>query len=121
MFITIFGIFIFFLRCKTPIKKEYTITPSVVNFSINRDTSFETIFYVKNNGLDNLIISEIATECGCVVGTLLDSIVFPNDSIALKVKYTPKPTDSGEIFRFISIRTNGIPPIKSVSMRGNVN
>ncbi|MBX9733809.1 MAG: DUF1573 domain-containing protein [Chitinophagaceae bacterium] len=114
--------FIFFIGCKSNKNlRTYAITPSVTNFSISRDTTLETVFHIKNYGSQNLIISEISTSCGCVVGALRDSVVPTNDSVELKIKYTPKTTDSGKIVRYISIRTNGYPPIKSAEIVGFVH
>jgi hypothetical protein len=117
----VFTIAPYSFNCKNADKKKYEITPSVVHFSISRGKSYEAIVYVKNLGSENLFISEIASACGCVVGTLKDSTVFPNDSIPLKVTFKPNPSDTGEMFRFISLRTNGTPPIKSVELRGYVH
>ncbi|SDX11058.1 Protein of unknown function [Hydrobacter penzbergensis] len=111
----------FSFNCKTADKKTYAIIPSVVHFSIPRGTSYETTVYVKNLGSDKLIISEIASACGCMVGTLKDSIVSSNDSVPLRVTFKPNPSDTGEMFRFISVRTNGRPPIQSVELRGTVH
>lgn len=117
----IFVSVIFLFSCNSVKSKNYTITPSIVHFSIDRETRFEATLHIKNLSSEKLYISEIATACGCVAGTLQDSTVFPNDSVSLKVTFTPKPSDTGDVVRFVSVRTDGTPPIKSVELRGKVN
>lgn len=122
IFFIAFPLVIFSFHCKTTDENMYTVTPSVVGFSITRDTSFETNVYIKNLSSEKLLISEIASACGCTVGTLKDSTVQPNDSVPLKIIFTPNPlSDTGKLVRFISIRTNGTPPIKSIELRGTVH
>lgn len=117
----IFVSIIFFFSCNNVKNKNYIITPSIVHFSIDRETHFEATFHIKNLSSEKLFISEVATACGCVAGKLQDSTVFPNDSVSLKVTFTPKSSDTGDVVRFVSVRTDGSPPIKSVELRGKVN
>jgi hypothetical protein len=39
----------------------------------------------------------------------------------MRLFFTPNASDSGEVIRYISIRTNGIPSIKTIELRGHVN
>lgn len=108
-------------NCNTPNKETYFVTPSVVYFAISKGTSFDTTVYVRNDDSKKLFVSEIATACGCMVGTIKDSTVLSNDSIPLKLTFTPNALDTGKVVRFISLRTNGKPPIRTIELRGTIN
>jgi hypothetical protein len=56
-----------------------------------------------------------------MVGKLKDSIILTNDSVPLKLAFTPNESDTGKAVRFISIRTNGRPPIRTIELRGTIN
>jgi archaellum component FlaG (FlaF/FlaG flagellin family) len=129
-FISILLSFITFVlvACKSPGRKEnssdvksFIVSPSVARFSISNGETFDTTFFIKNIGKEKLMITEIATACGCVAGRVRDSTVMPNDSIPLSVTFKPNPGDSGKLARFITIRTNGTPPIQSVELQGDVH
>lgn len=114
-------VILFTFSCRREDKKTYVIEPSVVHFSIPQGASYDTVVYVKNLSSEKLAITEIASACGCMVGDLRDSTVLPNDSVPLRVTFKPNPSDTGEMIRFISLRTNGRPPIQSVELRGAVH
>lgn len=115
------AVILFLSNCNTTNEETYFVTPSVVHFSISKGTSFDTTIYIRNDDSKKLVVSEIATACGCMVGTIKDSIVLPNDSIPLKLTFTPNAPDTGRVVRFISLRTNGKPPIRTIELRGTVN
>ena len=101
-------------------QESYSINPISISFNVLRGSKFDTVVYVKNKASKDLFISEIATACGCTGGLLKDSTIMPNDSVQLKVSFTPDTKDSGNVVRFISIRTNGTPAIKTNELRAKV-
>jgi hypothetical protein len=122
IFFILISFFVFLsFGCNKKRKENYLVSPSNILFSTIRGSSFDTTVYVKNTGSEKLIISEIATPCGCLVGKLSDSSVQLNDSVPMRLFFTPNASDSGEVIRYISIRTNGIPSIKTIELRGHVN
>ncbi|MDI9364603.1 MAG: DUF1573 domain-containing protein [Flavobacterium sp.] len=106
--------------CKSEKKGIYVISPSILNLTVKRDSTYESKVYVKNQGSNKLNILEVSSSCGCTVGVLKDSILLPFDSVSLDIKFTPNKVDSGEVIRFISLRTNGTPPVKSIEIRAKI-
>ena len=92
-------------------------SPSVIHILAQRDSVYKKTIYVKNNSLKNIFIRDISTSCGCTVAHLKDSIVNSKDSVPINVEYSAKQNDTGNFVRFVSIRTNGNPPIKTIELK----
>lgn len=108
----------FSVACKSKAPVESVeVSPSLIHLLAERDSVYTKTVYVKNNSLKNINILEISTSCGCTVAHLKDSIVNSNDSVPIDVEYTAKQNDTGNFVRFVSIRTNGKPPIKTIELK----
>jgi len=93
------------------------VSPSTINLLAKRDSTYLNTVYVKNNSLKNLKISDISSSCGCTVAHLKDSIINSKDSVPVSIEYTAKQNDTGNLVRYVSIRTNGTPPIKTIELK----
>lgn len=93
------------------------ITPSVYNLLAKRDSTYINTVYVKNNTSQEVKIINISTSCGCTVASLKDSVVNCRDSVPVSILYTAKQSDTGNLVRYVSVRTNGIPPIKTIELK----
>ena len=93
------------------------VSPSVIHILAQRDSVYTKTSYVKNNSLKNIKISDISSSCGCTVARLKDSIINSKDSVPVNIEYTAKQSDTGNFVRYVSIRTNGTPPIKTIELK----
>ncbi len=114
---SVFVLIIFCIACSTNIPKEtIEVSPSLIHFLAKGDSAFTKTVYIKNNSQKNVNIIDISTSCGCTVAQIIDSVVHPKDSIPICIKYKPNKNDTNNVVRFVSIRTNGTPPIKSIEI-----
>lgn len=61
---------------------------------------------VKNTGTDTLLIFSVKSSCGCLVGSMRNRIIAPNDSAILKAKYDTKRI--GRIRKTITVKSNAV-------------
>lgn len=106
--------------CMDTNTETYTISPSILHLEVNKDSTHESKVYIKNKSSNKLNITEISSSCGCTVGVLKDSTLLPFDSVSLNIKFTPNKVDSGEVIRFVSLRTTGTPPVISLEIRAKI-
>ena len=94
-----------------------TINVGKINYS---DTFLKTV-YLKNFSGKVIKIVDIENGCGCTSGNISDSLIKENDSVSIQVSFIPSLTkDSGIIAKYITIRTDAIPPFRNLNIIGEV-
>jgi hypothetical protein len=66
---------------------------------------------------ENYLVSPSNILFSTIRGSSFDTTVYVKNTGSEKLIIS----DSGEVIRYISIRTNGIPSIKTIELRGHVN
>lgn len=101
---------------------EYALSKDTLLFnSLNFTDTLNQVIYLKNYSNSEIKVFKIENGCGCTSALLNDSIVKPNDSIAIQIFYTPFVVkDSGEIIKYITFRTNATSPFKNLIIKGFV-
>ena len=121
IFILFFGLFAFTnkknSKGKHPeIKFKYE-TLERKNIKYNGDQLF--LFPFKNKGNDTLLISNVQSSCGCVVGSGPREPIPPGGKNVIKVKYDTKRV--GSINKTVTVTTNDrLNPTVVLSIKGNV-
>jgi|GEM_PF-5672847 len=85
------------------------------------DTLYSFVFL--RNKTENIVkIIRIENACGCTSGFLNDSIIRPNDSLKVNIRYVPKySNDKGKVLKFLSIRLdNESIPFKNIILKGEI-
>jgi len=82
----------------------------------NKPASFE--FSFANTGDAPIIIAEVAPSCGCSVADFSKSPVKPGDSGKIKVTYNSAA--KGPFTKSFVIKSNTKTPIKTLTIKGNV-
>lgn len=113
-------LFFLFYSCNSK-HKQYNITDrsndtimSNISFSkkifdfgtVSNDTTLEAIFYIKNIGIENLIIKEVSPECSCTGYKLDNETVVAGDSTKLIVNFNTKDKGWGLQTKVIVIKSN---------------
>ena len=87
------------------------------NIEYNGDQLF--LFPFKNKGNDTLLISNVKSSCGCVVGSGPREPIAPGGKNVVKVKYDTKRV--GSINKTVIVTTNDpLNPNIILSIKGNV-
>lgn len=103
----------------------------MVKYGFNRDTilfnnlyqkdSLLSTIFCKNFSDANISVLKIELGCGCTKTKLIDSIIKPGDSVAIFIKYLPSLNkDSGQVIKYITVRTNSSPTFLNLVIKGNV-
>lgn len=84
--------------------------------------TLNTFVFLKNATDKNVKILRFENACGCTSGFLNDSIVRPNDSLKISIRYIPKySNDKGKVLKFLSIRLdNDEIPFRNIILKGEV-
>ena len=102
--------------------QKYRLSVDTLFFGLIKqsDTAIRTV-YIFNSSVSKIGILREETACGCTKTALKDSTVNSNDSIPIFVKYIPSLNkDSGDIIRYITVRTNSEPPFINLVVRAKV-
>lgn len=86
------------------------------NIPYNKPASFEFIF--ANNGDAPIIIMEVAPSCGCSVAEFTKTPVKPNETGKVKVTYNAAA--KGPFTKSFTVKSNTKTPIKTLTIKGNV-
>ncbi len=82
----------------------------------NKPASFE--FSFSNTGDAPIIIMEVAPSCGCSVAEFTKNPVKPGDSGKIKVTYNAAA--KGPFTKSFTVKSNTKTPIKTLTIKGNV-
>ena len=121
IFILFFGLFAFTNKKNSKekhpeIKFKYE-TLERKNIKYNGDLLF--LFPFKNKGNDTLLISNVQSSCGCVVGSGPREPIPPKGKNVIKVKYDTKRV--GSINKTVTVTTNDpLNPTIVLAIKGNV-
>lgn len=94
------------ISCQSP-TTSISVSPEVLDVGIktSNDSIFGT-YWVKNTGKNPLRISQIETDCDCLIPNIpLKSSIVPGDSIAIKILFQ-NPQYLGFFRRVIEIHAN---------------
>lgn len=94
----------------------------VIDFGkIKIDSILRINFNFKNTGTDTLKLISASVDCGCTKVNYQREIFLPGEDGAIEVIYDPKlNNDSGLVSKNVGLRTNGVPPVKVIKIRGQV-
>lgn len=86
------------------------------NIEYNKPASFEFTF--TNAGKSPIIISEVAPSCGCSVADFSKTPVVPGASGKIKVTYNAAA--KGPFTKSFIVKSNTKTPVKTLTIKGNV-
>ncbi len=106
-------------------------TKSTRLYGLNKDTlyfglikqsdTFYNKIFCKNYSKSKINILKIEPGCGCTKTFFSDSVINVGDSIPIFVKYIPAQNhDSGNIIKYITVRTNSNPAFLNLIIIGKV-
>ncbi len=108
---------------KKELKSNYRFNIDTVNFKTikKNDTLIRTVYILNESNLP-IKIMDVENGCGCTSTLLNDSIIKSKDSLPLVITYIPSIVkDSGEIIKFLSLRSNSIPAFLNLTIKGKVS
>ncbi|ERJ59792.1 DUF1573 domain-containing protein [Sphingobacterium paucimobilis] len=82
----------------------------------NKPASFEFAF--TNVGDAPIIVSEVAPSCGCSVADFSKAPIKPGDSGKIKVTYNA--ATKGPFTKSFTVKSNTKTPVKTLTVKGNV-
>lgn len=68
---------------------KVAVQSSLIDFNTFEQAPRDTTIYIKNIGIENLIVLDIIASCGCTLVDYDKRPIFPSDSLALKIRYNP--------------------------------
>ncbi|SKB52823.1 Protein of unknown function [Sphingobacterium nematocida] len=82
----------------------------------NKPASYEFVF--NNTGDAPIIVSEVAPSCGCSVADFSKAPIKPGDSGKIKVTYNA--ATKGPFTKSFTVKSNTKTPVKTLTVKGNV-
>lgn len=82
----------------------------------NKPASYEFVF--NNTGDAPIILSEVAPSCGCSVADFSKAPIKPGDSGKIKVTYNA--ATKGPFTKSFTVKSNTKTPVKTLTVKGNV-
>lgn len=120
----LFCLFFLCISCnntKTTEKNIFEISPNEFVFSLGYDDTLKKTIILYNKSEKPIKILGIDNSCGCTSAILIDSIIPPLDSSILNIMYVPKLSkDSGNILKYITIKSNSIPAFENITLKGKI-
>lgn len=87
------------------------VQSSLIDFNTFEQAPRDTTIYIKNIGIENLIVLDIIASCGCTLVDYDKRPILPSDSLALKIRYNPDK--KGYFNKTINVYCNtAVSPIK---------
>ena len=102
--------------------REYKLSNETLFFAaLNFNDTLSKIIYFENLTLKSMKILKIENACGCTSAFVSDSIVNAMDSVPIQIFYIPsKSNDSGNVLKYITIRSNAKIPFVNLIITGNI-
>lgn len=88
--------------------------------NLSNDTNIQATFYVRNAGLEKLVIKGIDTECSCTSYELENNMVLPGDSTKLLIKYNTTGKAPGFQRSAIIVESNTEKEFNTIFIRCNI-
>ena len=88
--------------------------------NLSNDTTIQATFYVRNVGLEKLIIKGIDMECSCTSYELENKMVLPGDSTKLMIKYNTTGKAPGFQRSAIIVESNTEKEFNTIFIRCNI-
>jgi hypothetical protein len=86
---------------------QISIRPPLQDLGTQPQHLIDLVFEVKNTGNADLVIEKVSVSCECTTAELEKSIIPPDESAELRVKFDPAEDNLfGEIQRIIYLRSN---------------
>ena len=105
----------------TKIKKALFVSADSIFFSLKNSDTLKKKLVLYNKSENLIKITGIENGCGCTVAIINDSTIKSSDSSFLQITYIPQISkDSGDVLRYITIKSNTIPAFKNIILKGKV-
>lgn len=96
--------------------KEHTINVG----EISGDSIVKATFTLYNSGTEDVVVTQIFSDCSCAVASSPKEAIAPGDSVQVKVSYDPKGYKWKEFRRVFRIRSNATNPYLSAVLKGKI-
>jgi hypothetical protein len=109
-----FNIFLLDDMLKTSKLTEITVNNSYIDIGkVSNLKLAQGSFYIKNTGVENLILDKVEVSCSCSSSTFLNEKIAPDDSVKITVSYNKKT--GGYFYSDVLVHGNfsGSPKIMS--------
>lgn len=107
------------LSAMTILASEFKFEKETHDFGtipFNKPASYEFVF--TNVGDEPIIISQVAPSCGCSVADFSKTPIKPGD--AGKIKVTYNAAAKGPFTKSFTVKSNTKTPVKTLTVKGNV-
>jgi hypothetical protein len=81
----------------------------------NTDNRYK--FSFTNTGNKPLLISEVKASCGCTTPYKPEKPILPGKTDVIEVNFQPKPSQSGEISKTITVESNTDPKLTELQIK----
>jgi len=88
--------------------------------NIGQETSNTTYFEVTNTGDKPLIIDKVDASCGCTTPEKPEKPIMPGDSDKIKVVFKPKPGQTGQQSKTVTVSANTDPKLTVLKVKAFV-
>jgi hypothetical protein len=88
--------------------------------NVKPDSDNKTTFVVTNTGKNPLIIENVAASCGCTTPQKPEKPILPGKSDVIKVAFHPKPGQTGEIDKKVTVSANTNPRLTILTIKAFV-
>lgn len=88
--------------------------------TVENDTDNTTFFIVKNTGKKPLIIEKVEASCGCTTPEKPEKPILPGKSDKIKVVFHPKPGQTGEQNKTVTVSSNTSPRLTVLKIKAFV-
>jgi hypothetical protein len=88
--------------------------------TVGQESSNTTYFEVTNTGKKPLIIDKVEASCGCTTPEKPEQPILPGKSDKIKVVFTPKPGQTGEQNKTVTISANTDPKLTVLKIKAFV-
>jgi len=88
--------------------------------TVGEESSNTTYFVVTNTGKKPLIIDNVEASCGCTTPEKPEKPIMPGKSDKIKVVFTPKPGQTGEQNKTVTVSANTDPKLTVLKIKAFV-
>ena len=102
-------------------ENKLVISSNNLVFSMKISDTLRKVVVLYNKSEKPIKITGIENGCGCTSTILKDSTISPFDSSFIRITYIPKMSkDSGNILKYITIKSNTKPVFHNIILKGEV-
>lgn len=112
--------FVFCLNCckQEPKLPVISFNKTELNFQIKRGSSKKAVFFFKNTGSNNLILTDVSTDCGCTQLIYNKHAILPlnKDSISVIYNNSLDGNKLGKAIRYVLVKSNTTPILHTLKI-----